>query len=149
MGLYDLDFHAWAEQQADAVRRRSANEVDWENVAEEIEGLGKQERAELYSHLRVLLIHLLKWEFQPQRRSRSWALSMVEQRAQLERHLALNPSLGPHVHAELSAAHKAARARAARETGLPLSAFPEQLPYSAEDVLRDGWTPGGEPFPDL
>ena len=74
--LYDKDTYTWALQQADALRRRSANEVDWENVAEEIESVGKTEARELENRYIVLLTHLLKWLYQPGMRSRSWEASI-------------------------------------------------------------------------
>src|SRR5437868_2639214 len=110
--LYEQDFLAWTEDQADALRRRSVNELDWENLLEEVESLGRQERNELRSHLIVLLVHLLKWRVQPDRRTRSWALSIAEQRREAERLLGENPSLRPISGDILADAYPIARLRA-------------------------------------
>ncbi len=69
---YEHDTYSWALAQAEALRRRSGNELDWDNLAEEIESLGKSQASELRSRYIVLLMHLLKWAFQPERRSRSF-----------------------------------------------------------------------------
>ena len=81
--LYEQDYFAWTQDQADALRRRSVNELDWDNLLEEVEGLGRQERNELRSHLIILMVHLLKWRLQPERRGRSWALTIAEQRREV------------------------------------------------------------------
>ncbi|MDO9247750.1 MAG: DUF29 domain-containing protein [Phenylobacterium sp.] len=141
--LYALDFFAWTQDQADALRRRSVNEIDWENLLEEVESLGRQERSELRSHLVILLTHLLKWRFQPQRRSRSWALTVAEQRGEAQRVLRENPSLKPQIDGLIRDAYETARLRAARETRRPKTAFPETSPFDwdtamAEPVEWDG-----------
>jgi hypothetical protein len=81
--LYEADFYTWAMTQADAARRRSANELDWENVAEELETLGRSEARELYSRYIILITHLLKWMHQPARRSKGWLGAIGEQRTML------------------------------------------------------------------
>ena len=141
--LYEQDYFAWTQDQADALRRRSINELDWENLLEEVEGLGKQQRGELRSHLIVLLVHLLKWRAQPERRGRSWELTIREQRKEAERVLRQNPSLRPELETILAEAYETAILRAERETRLAASAFPESIPFSWREVLeadlpRDG-----------
>lgn len=126
--LYDKDFFAWTQDQADALRRRSVNELDWENLLEEVESMGRRERSQLTNPLTVLLAHLLKWRFQPERRSRSWSLTIEEQRLRAERVLQQNPSLAPELNEILADAYRTARLRAARETKLPRSEFPETSP---------------------
>ena len=132
---YERDFFAWTQAQADALKRRSVGELDWDNVREEIESLGKQERNELRSHLIVLLVHLLKWRLQPERRGRSWALSVKEQRREIERLLRENPSLQPQADEVLSEAYDIAVVRAARETDLPESAFPDSAPFGLNEAM--------------
>ena len=141
--LYEQDYFAWTQDQADALRRRSINELDWENLLEEVEGLGKQQRGELRSHLIVLLVHLLKWRAQPERRGRSWELTIREQRKEAERVLRQNPSLRPELETILAEAYETAILRAERETRLAASAFPEAIPFGWREVLetdlpRDG-----------
>ncbi|MBV8779390.1 MAG: DUF29 domain-containing protein [Alphaproteobacteria bacterium] len=146
--LHDQDFLAWSKEQAKALRvaagTGSTLPLDWENLAEEVEDLGRATEAELVSHLAVLLLHLLKWEFQPERRGRSWELSIVEQREQIEEHLTRNPSLRPRREEALAAAYKKASRRAERETGLPASYFPWAPKYSFEEVMSTSFWPGPE-----
>ena len=143
MSAYDLDLHAWAQEQAAALRRRSANEIDWENVAEEIESLGKQQVAELRSRLEVLILHLLKWAYQPERRGRSWAATIREQRRRLAQHVEENPSLKPALGRVLNLAYEDARFSASKEmTGEPdPEMFPNAAPFSAEQALDADWLP--------
>lgn len=142
MGAYDRDFHAWAMEQAELIRRRSANEIDWENVAEEIESLGRQERSELRNRLTVLLAHLLKWEFQSSHRGRSWNNTISIQRRASRRHLAENPSLKS-IQADLFAeAYETAREEASTETELDLETFPLAPPFTLEQALDPDWLPG-------
>ena len=141
MGAYDRDFHAWALEQAELIRRRSANEIDWENVAEEIEGLGRQQRSELRSRLVVLLHHLLKWRFQPGKRSRSWMSSIVEQRDQIEAEFRDSPSLRTAQDDLFAAAYGTARKKASVETRLTLDVFPAEPPFTLAQALDPDWLP--------
>jgi hypothetical protein len=133
--LYESDFYAWTQAQADALRRRSVNELDWENLFEEVESMGKQQRSELHSHFVILLQHLLKWRFQPARRSRSWRLSVDEQRREIERLLGENPSLQPVIGDILRQAYPMARLRALRETRLADAAIPVDNPFGLSEAL--------------
>ena len=142
MGAYDRDFHAWAMEQAELIRRRSANEIDWENVAEEIEGLGRQQRSELRSRLIVLLHHLLKWEMQAERRGRSWLSTIVERRDQIETELRDSPSLKASQDELFRDAYGTARKKAAIETRLSPEAFPASPPFSLAQALDPDWLPG-------
>lgn len=135
--LYEQDYFAWTEEQADALRRRSINELDWDNLLEEVESLGRQERNELRSHLIVLMVHLLKWNVQPERRGRSWALTIAEQRREAERVLAENPSLKPSVPDLLESAYRTARLRAARQARLSVKEFPEQNPFGWDAMMSE------------
>lgn len=135
--LYDQDFLAWTRDQADALRRRSANELDWENLLEEVESLGKQQRSELRNHLIILLVHLLKWRLQPDRRSRSWALTIAEQRRESERMVVENPSLKAELDDLLESAYRIARLRAARQSRLSIKAFPDDNPFDWQGVMSE------------
>src|ERR1700676_1028911 len=90
---YDRDFYAWANEQAALLRAGKLAQADLAHIAEEIESMGKTEKRELVSRLTVLLLHLLKWRFQPELRGTSWRLSVEEQWLQVASHLADNPSL--------------------------------------------------------
>ena len=142
MGAYDLDFHAWAFEQAEALRRRSANEIDWENLAEEILSLGKQQRWELYNRLVVLLTHLLKWEFQADRRGRSWTAAIVIQRRDIARLLADNPSLRAAEDETFGESYLTARQKASGETDLDVETFPQGAPFTLAQALDPAWLPG-------
>ena len=144
MSTYDLDFHAWAVEQADAVRRRSANEIDWDNLAEELDSLGRSQKSELHSRYLVLLTHLLKWMCQPGFRSRSWRSTIAEQRRAIAKHLRENPSLQAEESEEFGDAYIAARAEAEAQTGLSPETFPEQPPFSSAQAMSADFWPGGD-----
>jgi hypothetical protein len=133
--LYQEDFYAWTVAQADVLRRRSANEIDWENLQEEVESLGRQQESELRSHLIVLLVDLLKWEFQQERRTRGWTHTVAEQRIESARLIRINPSLKPRIEEILEDAYGIARIRAARETKRPKTYYPEQNPFGWQDAM--------------
>lgn len=139
-GLYNQDFYVWTMEQADLLRRHKPDWMDWENVAEELESMGKKDRRELVSRLTVLLMHLAKWYWQAEKRSPSWSGTIEEQREQIELSLNDSPSLRSFIQYSFQEAWGRAIKKAARETGLPLSTFPEACPWPIEDVLGD-WMP--------
>ena len=132
---YMRDFYSWLMEQARLVREGRWDAVDRENLAEEIESLGREQFNKLESALRVLLLHILKWDHQPARRSRSWALSIREQRLELDDVLSDNPGLRPRIPEALARAYRKARLQAIKETGLKESRFLEACPYSFDDVV--------------
>jgi hypothetical protein len=139
--LHDRDFHAWAMRQAELLRAGRVAEADLDNIAEEIESMGRSERRELGSRLSVLLLHLLKWRHQPARRGNSWRLTIELQRVALADHLADNPSLTATLDQAIAAAYRLARIEAERETGLPRETFPVTCPFPVPDLLHDGYWP--------
>ncbi|MBK1633481.1 hypothetical protein CKO31_22575 [Thiohalocapsa halophila] len=138
---YESDFYAWANAQAELLRTGRLDQADIEHIAEEIESMGKAELRELENRLAVLFTHLLKWRFQPTHRSRSWELTIKEQRRRLRRHLAQNPSLKSKLPQAREDAYGDAILEAARQTGLAEEAFPAECPFTAEQALDDGWWP--------
>jgi Domain of unknown function DUF29 len=132
---YDRDFYTWSLEQARLVREGRWAAVDRRNVAEEIESLGREQFNKLESALRVLLLHMLKWDHQPGLRSRSWALSIKAQRADLDDIIADNPGLKPRIGEAISRAYRKACIEAARETGLDEAQFPAVCPYDWNDIL--------------
>ena len=132
---YDRDLYTWSQEQARLVREGRWDAVDRENVAEEIESLGRTEFSKLESALRVLLLHMLKWDHQPQRRSRSWALSIKQQRLELDDVLSDNPGLRPRVEEAKGRAYRKARLDASKETRIAEKRFPETCPYSWSDIV--------------
>jgi len=132
---YDRDIYAWSQEQARLVREGNWAQIDRENVAEEIESLGRKEFDKLESALRVILLHMLKWDHQPERRMRSWELSITELRVEFEQVLGDNPGLKSRLDEALARVYRRARIQAANETGLAEQLFPEACPYPLADVL--------------
>ena len=133
--LYDTDFYAWANEQAALLRAGRFSVSDIANIAEEIESLGKCEKRELVSRLAVLLMHLSKWRFQPNKRGKSWRLTIETQRADTLEHLAENPSLRSQIDDVLKASYRRARAEAAHETGLDPDTFPVVCPWTYDEIV--------------
>ncbi len=138
--LYDKDFYAWANEQAAFLRSGQLSAADIEHIAEEIESMGKTEKRELVSRLSVLLQHLLKWRFQPERRGRSWKATVTVQRHALTRHLKDNPSLKSGLDEFIADAYSDAVQLAIGETDLPEPTFPPECPWSFEQIMdADFW----------
>lgn len=138
---YEEDFYAWTVEQARLLRAGELSGIDVENIAEEIESMGRSDRREIKSRLIVLLSHLLKLQAQPQMRSKSWSATIREQRRKIEELLNESPSLRPTVPDVLLQAYADAREDAAEETGLPEAAFAEACPFTPEQVLSRGFLP--------
>jgi hypothetical protein len=138
---YHADFYAWAMEQAALLREGRLASADIANIAEEIESMGRAEKRELVNRLAILLLHLLKWHFQPGFRSASWNSSIREQRIRLRDHLDDNPSLKAQLDEALARAYQLAVIGAARETGLPEADFPKAAPYGFKQVVDDEFWP--------
>ncbi len=138
---YQLDFYGWAMEQAQLLRAGRLAAADIENIAEEIESMGRGERRELVNRLTILLAHLLKWHFQPGFRSASWNSSIREQRIRLRSLLKDNPSLKAKLDEAYAEAYELAVIAAARETGLPESGFPASAPYGFDQAADAGFWP--------
>jgi Domain of unknown function DUF29 len=132
---YERDFYSWTFEQARLVREGRWTAIDRENVAEEIESLGREQFAKLESALQILLMHMLKWDYQPGRRGRSWMLSIKAQRMRVDRVLRQNPGLKPRILEASEEGYAQARVDAALETGLDEESFPAQCPYSWDDIV--------------
>jgi predicted DNA-binding ribbon-helix-helix protein len=126
---YEQDFYGWALEQAALLRQGRLSELDAANLAEELGDLGRAEFNSLVSALRVLTMHLLKWDHQPEKRSRSWELTIASQRLELADILKDSPGLKPRFDEALARAYRRARLEASSETGLDASVFPEACPY--------------------
>lgn len=140
--LYDRDFYAWANEQAALLRAGKLTQADIEHIAEEIESMGRTEKRELVSRLTVLLTHLLKWQWQPGRRGASWEVTIVNQRLDITSHLEDNPSLKSRLAEAIKDAYRKARGEAYAETGLPITTFPPECPWSFEDMMNPAFWPG-------
>ena len=132
---YMRDFYSWLMEQARLIREGKFDAVDRENLAEEIESLGREQFNKLESALRVLLLHILKWDHQAERRSRSWVLSIRDQRLEVQDVLADNPGLKPRIGEALTRAYRRARLQAAKETTLDETQFPDTCPYSFDEAV--------------
>ena len=142
--LYDKDFFEWTQTTAALLRADRWQEIDIESLAEEIESLGKRDRRELGSRLQVLVMHLLKWAYQPTHRSSSWRTTIRTQRAEIQDVLDDSPSLEGQVQPLLDKRYSRARADAIDETGLPDETFPEECPWTAEEVKDHNFWPEGQ-----
>ena len=141
--LYAQDFYAWTQEQAALLREGAVQELDLHHLAEEIESLGKSDRRALGSHLRNLVMHLLKWHYQPDKRLRgqSWQRTILEQRRRIDRLLQQNPSLRPTLPALIEDSYAYIRKRTSLETRLPLTTFPDMCPWGMSQILDDAFWP--------
>jgi hypothetical protein len=137
--LYEKDFYAWANEQAALLRAGNLAAADIENIAEEIESMGRSEKRELVSRLAILLLHLLKWQFQPELRGNSRRLSVEIQRHRLASHLKDNPSLKSRLTEAITEAYGLAILEAARETGRSKISFPPTCPWAFEQMMDAGF----------
>lgn len=150
--LYERDFFTWTQEQAEKLRSRAHNEVDWENVAEEIDSVGRSQKSEIRTRLAVLIQHLLKWQFQPERRGESWLSTIAEQRLRIEGEVQDSPSLKRFSEEALDWSYRWAVRHAAREMNVDPRSLPERPPYSAAEALDESflpgppWTPDGTPL---
>ncbi|MCJ2143002.1 DUF29 domain-containing protein [Methylobacterium sp. E-066] len=132
---YEDDFYTWTQEQGARLRAGDLSGLDRENLAEEIESLGKSQFASLVSALRVVLLHMLKIDHQPAKRTRSWAISIASHRVHAVDELDESPGLKVRLSEAIEKAYRRARLEAAKETGLPLKRFPETCPYTYQDIM--------------
>ncbi|HEY9851605.1 MAG TPA: DUF29 domain-containing protein [Leptolyngbyaceae cyanobacterium] len=134
--LYDRDFYLWIQATAQQLKEGKFNEIDIPNLIEEIESMGRSEKRELKSRLVVLLMHLLKWQYQPEKRSESWRSTISEQRICIEGLLEDSPSLQPLISELFDDCYQKARLKASEETGIKLNFFPKESPFTLEETLK-------------
>jgi len=141
--LYEQDFYAWTQEQAALLRDRKTKALDYVNLAEEVESLGKSQQHALESRLEKLVLHLLKWHFQPAKRLRgqSWQRTILEQRRRIDRLLQQNPSLRPTLPALLEDSYAYIQKRTSLETRLPLTTLPDTCPWGMPQILDDDFWP--------
>lgn len=140
--LYEQDFYAWVGEQVEALRSGHTQGLDIENLAEEIEDMGRSQRRAVKSALIIILIHLLKYRYQPQHRTNSWRASIREHRRRVRDELADSPSLRPYIELILDDCYQDAREAAADESGLPVATFPTVCPFALEQALDRNFLPG-------
>jgi predicted nucleic acid-binding Zn-ribbon protein len=134
--LYDQDFYAWTQRQIELLQAQQWNQVDIENLIEELDSLGKQQRQELRNRLGVLLGHLLKWRYQPEARSKSWFYTIKEQRERILDHLVENPSLKPYLPEAITKAYNDGLNLVGRETPLDPKHLPQVCPFSEGEIFE-------------
>ena len=139
--LYEQDFQLWLEQTVVQLQNRDWEQLDCDNLVEELEAMGRSEKQALKSNLRVILLHLLKYQYQAQKRSRSWKVSVREHRLRVQDSFKTSPSLQRFYREVFQTAYQEARRLAMDETGLPLSTFPERSPFNPEQVLDLDYLP--------
>ncbi|HEX8665792.1 MAG TPA: DUF29 domain-containing protein [Beijerinckiaceae bacterium] len=132
---YQGDFYTWTREQGALLRAGRFDAIDWENIAEEIESLGRTEFDKLVSFYALIMLHMLKWEHQPNLRSRSWAISIENHREHAAEVLNENPGLKSRLDEALERAYRRARGEAIAETGLWKSTFPDTCPFTLDEVL--------------
>ena len=135
--LYDQDFYLWIETISKQLKAGKFAEIDLANLIEEIESMGKSEKRELKSRLIVLLMHLLKWQYQPEKRSESWRSTITEQRICIELLLEDSPSLQPLFIEIFADCYEKARLKASEETGIKLNFFPKESPFTLAETLEN------------
>ena len=147
MSDYDTDFYAWAQRQAQALRSKDWGALDLKHLAEEVEDLRKTERRGVRSQLRLILSHLLKWVYQPEKRTESWRSTIANGRVLVQEDLEDLPSLAPELETLAAWAYPRARRDVVKATSLPLATFPEVCPWSVEQVLAGHPGSGSSPLP--
>ncbi len=135
MSLYEADFYGWTQDTADRLRRNEFTGIDLAALVEEVEDMGKRQKSAVQSRLAILIAHLLKWDCQPSKRSRSWQATIELQRSRIEKLLRQSPSLRPFLSETLGDVYPDAVLLAIKDTGLNKNAFATTSPYSIEEIL--------------
>ena len=138
---YNKDFYSWTMHNARLLKEGRLSEIDAENIAEEIESMGKSERRELINRFAILIAHLLKWKYQPAKRGKSWEFTIKEQRFELLDLLEESPSLKHEIEKQLSHAYQKSLLISEKKTGFELKTFPKSCPFSFKEVLNQKFFP--------
>jgi len=139
--LYDTDFNLWTEQTITALKSGDLQTLDLDNLIEEIEAMTRSDKREIFNRLKVLIMHLLKCKYQPQKKTRSWVKTINEQRDQIELVLADSPSLRPYLISKLQECYQKAKRDAVEETKLTDATFPTDCPFTEEQILDSEYFP--------
>jgi len=144
MTTYSQDFYQWTQEQSGYLKTGHLSNLDIENLIEEIEAMGRSEKRALESRLIVLLMHLLKWKYQPMFRGKSWELTIKGQRLKVASLLKDNPSLKPQLSTMIESAYESALIDASKETGIDEKHFVEKCPWTFEQLMDSGFYPDNE-----
>ncbi|MGL5035929.1 MAG: DUF29 domain-containing protein [Microcystaceae cyanobacterium] len=139
--LYEKDYYLWIEQTAQLLKTERLAELDYKNLLEEIEDMGRNQRNAIESNLIVVFLHLLKWQYQPELQCGSWQGSIREHRRRILKSLKDSPSLRPYLETIWLESYQEARLQAADETGLILETFPEYCTFRLENILNSEYLP--------
>lgn len=139
--LYETDYLKWIETTVEKLQVQDYSNIDWKNLIEEIEDMGRSERRSLKSNLIVVLAHLLKWQYQPNFRNGSWKGSIVEHRRRIREALKDSPSLKPYFEEVFAQCYSDAVEQASAETGLSVEILPQVCPYTSAEVLDSNFLP--------
>ncbi|MBD2515731.1 DUF29 domain-containing protein [Nostoc sp. FACHB-973] len=139
--LYEQDFYLWIQTTAELLKQKNFTQLDLENLIEEIQTMGRSEKKALRSNLEVVLMHLLKYNYQAEKRSGSWRATIREHRKRLKEALEESPSLKPYFDEVFRQCYDDARLLAADETELAVATFPEQSPFTPEQILDRDFLP--------
>ncbi len=135
LSIYEKDYYLWLITTANQLREGRLNDLDVNNLIEEIESMGRSEKQALQSNLQIVLMHLLKYKYQPEKRSNSWCYTILEHRDRIETSLEDSPSLKPYLLEVFDKCYTKARKKAATETGMPINQFPTKSPFTPEETL--------------
>ncbi|PZU99248.1 MAG: DUF29 domain-containing protein [Pseudanabaena sp.] len=138
---YEQDFYAWTQEQSQLLRLGKLEGLDLENLAEEIASLGKQQKQELRNRFGLLIGHLLKWQYQPHLRGKSWKITIDLQREEILELVDENPSLKPYLEEAIAKSYKQAIALVVRETPLDKDNLPSKCPYPFAQILDEDFYP--------
>ncbi|EAZ89912.1 DUF29 domain-containing protein [Crocosphaera chwakensis] len=139
--LYDQDFNLWLETTINSLKEGKLLEIDYDNLIEELEDMGKSEKNALKSNLKILLMHLLKYKYQANKITNSWRYTITEHRQRIRDSLENSPSLNPFLREIFDKSYEDARRLAADETGLPINQFPQDCPFVLDDILNLDYLP--------
>ena len=142
--LYETDFHGWTIEQSRLLQLGKFDSLDLENLAEEIASLGKQQRQELRNRLGVLIGHLLKWQYQPTKKTRSWQVTIGLQRREIKELLADNPSLQPYLNTAIQVGFSFGIDLVLIETSIKKKDLPTECVYTVEQILDNNFPDGLE-----
>lgn len=139
--LYEEDYHLWLMNTIHQLKQGKLAEVDMVNLIEELEAMVRSEKKAITSNLRILLMHLLKYKYQSEKRTNSWLFTIREHRKRLRDDFKNSPSLKRYFLDVFEECYQDARELAADETGLTIDTFPVESPFSQEETLNPDYLP--------
>ncbi len=139
--LYDRDYYLWLSHTAQLIKEGKFSQIDTANLIEEIEDMGRSEKRAVKSNLVIVLLHLLKYKYQPTKRTNSWKSSIREHRRRLRDDFQTSPSLKPYFEEVFKQCYQDGREQAADETGLPVDTFPTLSPFTPSEALNPDYLP--------